>query len=224
QDHDRALVVGTTSFGKGLVQSLFPLDGGWALKMTTAKWYTPSGRSIQKERKIVDGRLVEEPDSLESDSVRRMRPAYRSDAGRLVYGGGGITPDIVVRPDTLTSVEQRFLKAVSPVSPRLYVTLYDYAYQLKDSVRPDFTVTPAWRDELYRRVTKAGVPVDRALYDSVAAEVDRLLGGQIARLAFGDSTAKRRDVTSDAALRRALEIMRRGETQQDLFVTAQHER
>src|SRR5512146_2721774 len=63
QDHDRALILGTTSFGKGLVQSLFPLDGGWALKLTTAKWYTPSGRSIQKERKLVDGRLVEVTDS-----------------------------------------------------------------------------------------------------------------------------------------------------------------
>ena len=48
QDHDRAVLVGTTSFGKGLVQTLFNLDGGYALKMTTAKWYTPSGRSIQK--------------------------------------------------------------------------------------------------------------------------------------------------------------------------------
>src|SRR6185437_155217 len=50
QDHDRALVVGTTSFGKGLVQTVFPLDDGWALKLTTGKWYTPSGRSIQKNR------------------------------------------------------------------------------------------------------------------------------------------------------------------------------
>jgi carboxyl-terminal processing protease len=224
QDHDRALVVGTTSFGKGLVQSLFPLDGGWALKMTTAKWYTPSGRSIQRDRLMVDGRWVEEPDSVESDSARLARPVYRSDGGRLVYGGGGITPDIVVRPDTLTSVEQRFLKAISPVSPQLYVTLYDYAYQLKDSVRPDFTISPAWREELYRRMVKAGAAVSRPLYDSAATEIDRLLGTQIARLAFGDSTAKRREVPDDAALRRSLEIMRRGETQQDLFATVQPER
>ena len=51
QDYDRALVLGTTSFGKGLVQSLYPLDGGYALKITTGKWYTPIGRSIQKDRK-----------------------------------------------------------------------------------------------------------------------------------------------------------------------------
>src|ERR1700741_4800236 len=68
QDHDRALIVGTTSFGKGLVQSVFPLEGGYAIKLTTGKWYTPSGRSIQKER-VLDaaGNLVEvHPDSLET--------------------------------------------------------------------------------------------------------------------------------------------------------------
>ena len=56
QDHDRALLLGTTSFGKGLVQRMYQLDGGYAIKLTTAKWYTPSGRSIQKERKLTDGR------------------------------------------------------------------------------------------------------------------------------------------------------------------------
>ena len=94
QDHDRALIVGTTSFGKGLVQTLYPLDGGYALKMTTAKWFTPSGRSIQKERKLdANGNFVEvHPDSMESDSAKKARPTFRSDAGRVVYGGGAITP------------------------------------------------------------------------------------------------------------------------------------
>ena len=60
QDHDRGLVVGTTSFGKGLVQTLFPLEGGWYVKLTTGKWYTPSGRSIQAEHdRLGDDRFVE---------------------------------------------------------------------------------------------------------------------------------------------------------------------
>ena len=164
QDHDRALVVGTTSFGKGLVQSLFTLDGGYALKLTTAKWFTPSGRSIQKERKFVDGKIVEEPDSLETDTVKKNRPQYKSDAGRIIYGGGAITPDVVVQPDTLSMPEQQFLKAISPKSQEFYITLYNYSMELKDKVRPDFVVTPAWRDELYRRLTKAGVPIDQKLY------------------------------------------------------------
>ena len=223
QDHDRALLLGTTSFGKGLVQSLFPLDGGWALKMTTAKWYTPSGRSIQRERKIVDGRLVvvDEPDSIESDSARKARPTFKSDGGRTVYGGGGITPDVVVRPDTLDSTEQDFVKAVTPKSQEFYVTLYNYAFALKDKVKPDFAVTPAWREELYRRLASAGAPVDRSLYDRASSEVDRLLGDRVARLAFGDSTAKRRELPDDVQLERAIDIIRKGETQADLFATAQ---
>ena len=220
QDHDRALVLGTTSFGKGLVQSLFPLDGGWALKLTTAKWYTPSGRSIQKERKFIDGRLVEEADSVETDSARRARPVFKSDAGRVVYGGGGITPDIVVRPDTLDGTEQEFVKAVTPKSQEFYVTLYNYAFELKGQVRPDFTVSQQWRDELYKRLTTAGVTVDRGLYDRASSEVDRLLSDRVARLAFGDSTAKRRELDDDVQLERAIEIIRKGQTQADLLATA----
>src|SRR5688500_13303079 len=109
QDHDRAGIVGTTSFGEGLVQTVYPLDGGYALKMTTANWYTPSGRSIQKEPKLLpDGSYVEVlPDSMETDSVRKSRPKYKSDAGRIVYGGGAVTPDIIVQPDTLTTDEKK---------------------------------------------------------------------------------------------------------------------
>src|SRR5207248_9121134 len=54
QDHDRALIVGTRSFGKGLAQSVVPLDGGWALKLTTARWFTPAGRSIHRDRTAAD--------------------------------------------------------------------------------------------------------------------------------------------------------------------------
>jgi carboxyl-terminal processing protease len=220
QDHDRALILGTTSFGKGLVQSLFPLDGGWALKLTTAKWYTPSGRSIQKERKLVDGRLVEVvPDSMETDSIRRARPKYKSDAGRVVYGGGAISPDVVVPPDTLSSVEQELLRAVTPKSQDFAVTLSTFAFARKDSVKPDFTVSPAWRADFYRRLQSAGVAVDRALYDSASTEVDRLIGDRVARVAFGDSTAKRRELKDDVQLERALEILRKGETQRDLFAS-----
>src|SRR5207253_1070807 len=111
QDHDRALILGETSFGKGLVQSVYKLDGGYALKLTTAKWYTPSGRSIQRERKIIDGRIVDEgPDTTVTEATKLKRPAFKSDAGRTVYGGGGITPDLIVDGDTLTAPEQQFIR------------------------------------------------------------------------------------------------------------------
>jgi carboxyl-terminal processing protease len=227
QDHDRALIVGTTSFGKGLVQTLFPLEGGYALKMTTAKWYTPSGRSIQKERKVVDGRFVTEdtpPDSLESDSVRKARPAFKSDAGRVVYGGGGITPDIIIQPDTITTVEQSVAKALAPKAQEVYAALANYAVELKPTVKsPAFPAQPAWREEFYRRLQSAGVKLDKAQYDSAAPYIDRLIGNRVARLAFGDSTAQKRSFQDDSQLEKAFEVLRRGQSQKDLFVIAQRE-
>ncbi|MEP6730549.1 MAG: S41 family peptidase, partial [bacterium] len=221
QDHDRALVVGQTSFGKGLVQTLFPLDGGYALKITTAKWYTPSGRSIQRERKFENGRFVETaPDSLETEAKKKARPAYRSDAGRLVYGGGGVAPDVLVRDDTLTAAEQTFGKTLAPKSQDVYITVADYALELSRSAGKNFTVQPQWRDELFRRLTAKGVKLDRAQYDSASRYVDRLLEQRVARFVGGDSTAKRRDLAFDAPLRKALELMEKGSSQKDLFTLA----
>ena len=225
QDHDRALIMGTTSFGKGLVQSVFPLEGGYALKMTTAKWYTPSGRSIQKERKLLpSGEFVEVmPDSLETDSVRRSRPAFRSDAGRIVYGGGAITPDIIVRPDTLTTAEQKVFNAFAPKTADVRATLMDYALELKKTVRPGFVVPLEWREEFYRRLQSKGVTVDKAQYDQAGSEIDRLLGNTVSRLAFGDSTARRRSLPEDLQLSRALQALKQSQSQQDLFVLAQQQ-
>ena len=221
QDHDRALVVGSTSYGKGLVQTLFPLDGGYALKITTAKWYTPSGRSIQRERKFVNGRFVEEKaDSTETETKKRARPAYRSDAGRIVYGGGGITPDVLVRDDTLSSAEQAFAKTIAPKSQEVYVTLADYALELSRGLKQDFVVQPQWRDELFRRIVAKGVKVDRAQFDGATRYMDRLLEQRVARVVAGDSTAKRRDLRFDAPLRKTLELMEKGGSQKDLFTLA----
>lgn len=225
QDHDRAVIVGTTSFGKGLVQTVYPLDGGYALKMTTAKWFTPSGRSIQKDRKLLpDGSFVEIlPDSMETDSVRKSRPKFRSDAGRIVYGGGAVTPDVIVRPDTLTSEEQKLLTVLAPKAQIVRSTLIDYAVEQKGKVQPNFVVSKALRDEFYTRLVAKGVKVDKAQFEAGGSEIDRLLGSSIARIAFGDSTAKRRDIRDDAQLRRSVEMLKRGQTQRDLFAVAQQQ-
>ncbi|MEJ2503877.1 MAG: S41 family peptidase, partial [Gemmatimonadota bacterium] len=105
QDHDRAVILGATSFGKGLVQTAYRVDGGYVLTMTTGTWFTPNGRSIHRERVMQNGRLVEVDDSIHFAASRDERPAYHSDAGRIVYGGGGIMPDLEVELDTLTNAE-----------------------------------------------------------------------------------------------------------------------
>jgi carboxyl-terminal processing protease len=222
QDHDRALVVGQTSFGKGLVQSVYNLDGGYAIKLTTGKWFTPSGRSIQRPRKFVNGQFVEEtPDTNETNSSKKSRPAYKSDAGRVVYGGGGITPDVIVQDDTLTTPEQTFVKAITPKLPDFFTTAYDYAAELAKNVKsPTFTADPSWNAELYTRLQAKGVTVDRKLYDGASRYVSRLLDNRVAHYAFGDSIAKKRDLPFDKPLTKALELIQNSTSQRGLFASA----
>ncbi|HJQ20353.1 MAG TPA: S41 family peptidase [Gemmatimonadaceae bacterium] len=223
QDHDRAVIVGQTTFGKGLVQSVFNLDGGYALKLTTAKWFTPSGRSIQKERKFVDGQFVEDTtrDSLETEASKKARPAYKSDAGRVVYGGGGITPDVLVPDDTLSSQEQALLKALSPKAQEFSTALQDYALELSRQVPADFQAQPAWRDELRRRLETRGVKIDPAQWQGGERWLGQQIEYYVARYVAGDSSAKRRQLPIDAPLRKAIDMMNKGQSQKDLFNLAQ---
>jgi carboxyl-terminal processing protease len=225
QDYDRALVLGTTSFGKGLVQSVYNLDGGYALKITTGKWYTPSGRSIQRDRKInAEGQYVEVlPDSLESDSTRKSRPVFKSTAGRTVYGGGGVTPDIIVQPDTLSTAEQALRRALAPHFQKYFSHVAAVAELQKGKVRPDFAVDPQWREDVYRRLVADTVAIDKAVWDGGAMDVDRAIEERVAKIAFGDTLVRRRSLKDDNQLRRAMEIMRKGSTQKDLFTVAAQE-
>jgi carboxyl-terminal processing protease len=222
QDHDRAVIVGQTTFGKGLVQSVFNLEGGYALKLTTAKWFTPSGRSIQRERKFVDGQFVEDTlrDSLETEASKRQRPVYKSDGGRLVYGGGGITPDVIVPDDTLTTAEQQLLKTLAPKGSDIETVLRDYALELSRTVSVGFQPNPLWRAELRRRIEARGIKVDSAQWEVGNRPYGRRLEYFVTRHAFGDSTARRRELPYDATLRRAIDMMNKGQTQKDLFTLA----
>jgi carboxyl-terminal processing protease len=94
QDHDRALIVGETSFGKGLVQSVFTLDNDTGMALTTAKYYTPSGRLIQRDYSGSSLEYYYIEGELEPPAPDRESEVYSTDGKRKVYGGGGITPDI----------------------------------------------------------------------------------------------------------------------------------
>ncbi|HEV2378925.1 MAG TPA: S41 family peptidase [Terriglobia bacterium] len=103
QDHDRALVIGEPSFGKGLVQSVYALSEHAGLALTTAHYYTPSGRLIQRDYSEVSP--YDYFYHAEGGQSPRIE-VRRTDGGREVYGGGGITPDIEVAPTALTAVQQ----------------------------------------------------------------------------------------------------------------------
>jgi carboxyl-terminal processing protease len=117
QDHDRALIIGETSFGKGLVQSIIPLEYGTALTLTSSKYYTPSGRLVQRDYTneglydyYTHGGLGRTTD--DSAPVQPTGPESKTDTGRSVYGGGGITPDEPVKPRIFPPVQQRMINPI----------------------------------------------------------------------------------------------------------------
>jgi carboxyl-terminal processing protease len=118
QDHDRALIVGENTFGKGLVQNPFLLDYGTMLLLTIAKYETPSGRLIQRD--YSNGNLYDYYTNGgigSDDSTPTVRgPESKTDSGRTVYSGGGINPDVVVKPDTISIEKGREeLKLINPI-------------------------------------------------------------------------------------------------------------
>ena len=227
QDHDRAVLVGTPSFGKGLVQTMFPLDGGWAVKMTTGRWFTPSGRSIHRNRSLVNNRLVDDdttPAPTTLLAARSGRPTYRSDAGRTLYGGGGITPDVFVVADTFPSSTRPMLRVLAEHGTDARRALEDVALQITPAVsaahHASYTDDPAWRDAFYAKLQAYGVKVDRPVFDAGAPVVDRLIDREVARRAFGDSTVFRRGIPDDAPLRAAVNLLHGAATEQQVLAAA----
>jgi len=136
QDSDRGVIIGNTTFGKGLVQQVYQLSEGTALKLTTAKWYVPSGRCIQKDVNSVRIKDQEELESLESAPVDSSElEIFHTKGGRIVYGGGGITPDITVDREEFNQLEMN-LERLS--------TFFDFSIKYTTqhpNIPADFAVT-----------------------------------------------------------------------------------
>jgi carboxyl-terminal processing protease len=221
QDHDRALVVGTASYGKGSAQRVFRVQDG-AVKLTTALWYTPNGRSINRPRPQTSAE--DDGDTAPTDST--PRPKFSTDAGRTVLGGGGIVPDVEVA-NTVTSKADRALQAALGAKvPKFRDAMVDYALALKAQravTSPSFVVTPAMRDELYRRLQARHIDVPRAVYDSAAPLVTRALGSQITRFVFGPRAEFARSLHEDPALAKALELLQGAESPKALLARGRSE-
>jgi carboxyl-terminal processing protease len=220
QDHDRALVVGTATYGKGSAQRVFRIRDG-AVKLTTALWYTPNGRSINRPR-TADG-AGDDDDAAQPDSTKR--PEFKTDAGRTVLGGGGIVPDVIVPSRVASKHEKALQEALGAKVPRFRDAMVDYAIALKASrsvTSPEFAVTPAMRDELYRRLQSRGIVVERSVYDSAQTLVNRALGGQITRFVFGTQAEYARTLREDTDLAKARELLRGASTPAELIRPQQH--
>ncbi len=148
QDNDRAKIIGRRSFGKGLIQQPFPLSDGSEVRLTVARYYTPSGRSIQKPytkgeseeyamdiyNRLIHGEL-ENSDSISfADTVQ-----YKTKKGRIVYGGGGIMPDIFIPRDT-TLFTSYFTQLVNNLH------IYQFAFEFTDKNRAVLKKYKQWKD------------------------------------------------------------------------------
>ncbi len=234
QDHDRAVVVGTPTFGKGLVQTLFPLGDGVALKLTTARWFTPSGRTIQRiaknEEDQADQAATDATDSLagapnkeHTDSAIRQRPVFHTDAGRVVRGGGGIVPDLVIRPDSLTPGEREFAKELGSHIPQYRDVLTAFALDAKKSgsiKSQDFKVTPEMRRQVQQALKAKGVDLPPSVVDSASRLIDDQLGYEIARYVFGRPVEFRRRAKDDEQMQAAMDLLRKAQNPKELMSLA----
>ncbi|GAC1420954.1 MAG: S41 family peptidase [Gemmatimonadaceae bacterium] len=211
QDHDRAVIIGVPTYGKGSAQSVisFGPDGG--LKITTARWYTPAGRSIARP-------LPGDDDGEDPLPLKRER--FRTDGGRTVYGGGGITPDVPAGDSTTPIADGVLMRALGANAGRFRDAITDYALFLKGTgeiTTPDFVVTAAMRDEVWNRMKARGIDIPRGVYDRDEPLVSRMIGLDIARYIFGSEAEFRRRAAADKPLQKALELAHGAKSEQDLL-------
>lgn len=225
QDHDRAVVLGTPSFGKGSVQTLFQLTGGNVLKLTTARWYTPRGRSIEGGHSVGEDANGDAPRALTvSGQYVRIpemdgRPSVTSYAGRDLLGGGGIVPDLIVLPDTLSAEERRAVQDLYGDLGLIGSEVFNFAvrYLQEREASPGFALTDG---ELAAFYAGLDPEVDRGALLGADRYLRRQLETAILVQSGGERAAFLHEAASDVPLRRALELLAGVEGREELFVRA----
>jgi len=212
QDHDRAVIVGTPTYGKGSAQTVVSFGSEGGLKITTARWFTPAGRSIARRQPSDD----DDEEDLPPTTSKR----FRTDAGRSVFGGGGITPDVIAGDSTVPTNEANLMRALGANTGHFRDAITDYALYLKGTggvPGPDFVVTPAMREEVWTRMKARGIDIPRGVYDDAEPLVSRLIAFDIARYVFGGDAEFKRRAASDKALQKALELARGATSEHELL-------
>lgn len=222
QDNDRAVVVGVPTFGKGLVQSLFRLGNSRALKLTTARWFTPSGRSIQRKAtdESAQAEAVQALAAGNDSTILDSLPEHKTVSGRIVHGGGGIVPDRIVRLDTLSDGERAFARAIAGNIAAYRDALVAVALEAKERrsvTSENFTVTPALRQSVYDKLAAKGIVLNETDKASGASLVDDQLAYQIARYVFGRELELKRQAVDDPQVQEALRLLEKGTTPRALM-------
>ncbi len=190
QDHDRATILGETSYGKGIVQNVFPLSGNSGLALTIAFYYTPSGRSLQKP--------------LESGSLNVAAKAtpgtFHTDSGRVVHGGGGIQPDVEIQ-------QERLSQLVYVLDASGVLTAFAGEYVQAHEIPDNFDVGADLLDQLRVSLSQRGIQPGIAEWLRDSDLIRSQLKQEIVNLKFGVEKGDQIEMQRDALVRRAVESL-----------------
>ena len=204
QDHDRGMVVGETSWGKGLVQSVYTLQYGAGLALTTSKYFTPAGRNIQRDFSSFYDYYVADDEIETAELPLSERQQFKTDTGRVVYGGGGITPDVMVKQPQLSRTTQ-----ILEMRSAIFNYAVEYAAKHPELNR-DVTVTPAMVEEFIHHAADKEIasvedirtvlqkPTDRRY-------IERALKAEIIAAKYGLDASQPFRLQGDVQVERALD-------------------
>jgi carboxyl-terminal processing protease len=198
QDHDRALIMGEPSFGKGLVQTVYPLSDHAGLALTTAHYYTPSGRLIQRD--YADVSLYDYYNRSEDAPTPRSQVRL-TDGGREVYGGGGITPDVDVPPLKLNAVQQKLQD---------HDAIYEFAQfylGVHKTISRDFETTPDVLDDFSKYLVSEHLNVSAGDLEDNSDWLKQRIKVQLVGMIYGDDEALKIERANDPLVAKALESL-----------------
>lgn len=208
QDHDRAIIVGETSWGKGLVQSVYTLQYGAGLALTTSKYYTPSGRNIQRDYSSFYDYYVadDSEDGSSAEMPLRDRKKFTTATGRIVYGGGGITPDIFVKPAPLSRTTQ-----LLEVKSALFNYGVEYVARHPEMTE-DVAITPAVMEDFIHFTSDKDIAPVSDIRDALAkpndrAFVERALKAEMIAAKYGFDASYPYRLQGDNQIEKAIEVL-----------------
>ncbi|HVE72934.1 MAG TPA: S41 family peptidase [Thermoanaerobaculia bacterium] len=205
QDHDRGMVVGETTWGKGLVQSVYTLQYGAGLALTTSKYYTPAGRNIQRDYTSVYDYYMADETENGPEVPLSQREQFKTATGRVVYGGGGITPDVIVKQPQLSRTTQ-----LLEVRSAIFNYAVEYASKHPDLTK-DVAVTPAIVEEFVRHSAAAEIAPEAEIREALTRPedrkyIERALKAEIVAAKYGFDASYPYRLQGDAQVEKALQI------------------